>query len=192
MPVATGLSQEGRARLNRHFESLHRICPKLTHFKKEGFPYGAFPQSSLGVCPGVQAASHNGLEGMTAKTWVGQYSGQFGANLLNDLNLNYVTEDTPRADEGLDLPEIQVASPSVTYGEVAFLPITSTNDRKEVADTLSYLLDKHVIKAGIDYNDTSIDQVFKGTGAASTSSPTTPTCSPAAGASTGSPAASTA
>ncbi len=109
-----------------------------------------------------QAASHNGLEGMTAKTWVGQYSGQFGANLLNDLNLNYVTEDTPRADKGLNLPEIQVASPSVTYGEVAFLPITSTNDRKEFADTLSYLLDKHVIKAGIDYNDTSIDQIFKG------------------------------
>jgi hypothetical protein len=107
-----------------------------------------------------QTASHNGLEGMTAKTWVGQYSGQFGANFLNDLNLNYVKEDTPREDKGLNLTEVQI--PGVTYGEVSFLPITSTNDRKEVGDTVSYLLDKHVIKGGIDYNDTGIDQVFKG------------------------------
>ncbi len=109
-----------------------------------------------------QSASHNGVEGMTAKTWVGQYSGQFGANLLNDLNLNYVKEDTPREDKGLGLPEVQLNSPRVTYGEVSFLPIISTNDRKEFGDTLSYLLDKHVIKGGLDYNDTGIDQIFKG------------------------------
>jgi Carboxypeptidase regulatory-like domain/TonB dependent receptor len=107
-----------------------------------------------------QTASHNGLEEMTAKTWVGQYSGQFGANFLNDLNLNYVKEDTPRADKGLNLTEVQI--PGVSYGEVSFLPIVSTNDRKEVGDTLSYQLDKHVLKGGIDYNDTGIDQVFKG------------------------------
>lgn len=107
-----------------------------------------------------QTASHNGLEGMTAKTWVGQYSGQFGANFLNDLNLNYVKEDTPRADKGLNLTEVQI--PGVSYGEVSFLPIVSTNDRKEIGDTVSYLLDKHVIKGGIDYNDTGIDQIFKG------------------------------
>ena len=50
-----------------------------------------------------RTASHNGVEGMDAKTYVGQYSGQFGANFLNDLNLNYVNEDTPRADKGLNL-----------------------------------------------------------------------------------------
>ncbi len=109
-----------------------------------------------------RAASYNGVEGMTAKTYVGQYSGQFGANLLNDLNLNYVTEDVPREDKGLNLTEVQVASPGVNYGEVSFLPIISTNDRKEVADTVSYLLDKHVFKGGFDYNDTGINQIFKG------------------------------
>jgi outer membrane receptor for ferrienterochelin and colicin len=107
-----------------------------------------------------RAASYNGLEGMDAKTYVGQYSGQFGANFLNDLNLNYVKEDTPRADKGLNLAEVQY--PGVSYGEVSFLPIVSTNDRKEIGDTVSYLLDKHVLKAGADYNDTGIDQIFKG------------------------------
>jgi hypothetical protein len=107
-----------------------------------------------------QTASHNGLEGMTAKNWVGQYSGQFGSNFLNDLNLNYVKEDTPREDKGLNLTEVQI--PGVSYGEVSFLPIVSSNDRKEVGDTVSYLLDKHVLKGGVDYNDTGIDQIFKG------------------------------
>jgi hypothetical protein len=107
-----------------------------------------------------RAASYNGLEGMDAKTYVGQYSGQFGANFLNDLNLNYVKEETPRADKGQNLTEVQY--PGVSYGEVSFLPIVSTNDRKEIGDTVSYLLDKHVLKAGGDYNDTGIDQVFKG------------------------------
>ena len=51
---------------------------------------------------------------MTAKTWVGQYSGQFGANLLNDLNVNYVKEDIPRADKGLNLTEIQVGGRCAT------------------------------------------------------------------------------
>lgn len=110
----------------------------------------------------TQSASHNGIEGMTAKSYVGSYAGQFGANFLNDANLNYVSEDIPRADKGLNLTEVQLRSPSVTYGEVSFLPITSVNKRKEFGDTLSFLLDKHVFKAGFDYNDTDIDQVFKG------------------------------
>jgi len=109
-----------------------------------------------------RAASYNGVEGMTSKTYVGSYSGQFGANLLNDLNLNYVTEDVPRQDKGLNLTEVQLRSPNVNYGEVSFLPIISTNDRKEIADTVSYLFEKHVLKGGIDYNDTGINQIFKG------------------------------
>jgi outer membrane receptor protein involved in Fe transport len=103
---------------------------------------------------------HNGLEGMTSTQIVGQYSSQWGASVLNDVNFNYNNEDTPRADKGLNLPEIQVGS--FRYGEVSFLPITSTVKRYEVADTLTYLLQNHVFKAGGDYNDTSVSQTFKG------------------------------
>jgi hypothetical protein len=110
----------------------------------------------------TRTASYNGIEGLDSKSYVGQWSGQFGANVLNDLNLNNVKEDTPRADKGLNLPEIQLSSNGGRYGEVSFLPIVSTTKRKAFGDTLSFLLDKHVIKAGGEYNDTSIDQVFKG------------------------------
>jgi hypothetical protein len=104
--------------------------------------------------------SYNGIEGLTGKSYVGSWSGQFGSNWLNDLNLNYVNEDIPREDKGLNLPEIQVGGQR--YGEVSFLPITTTNKRKAFSDTASYLLDRHVFKAGTEYNDTSVDQIFKG------------------------------
>lgn len=107
-----------------------------------------------------RTSTFNGIEGMDAKAYVGSYSGQFGANLLNDLNLNYVQEKTPREDKGLNLPEIQVGG--LRFGEVSFLPIDTTTERQAFADTLTYLLDRHVIKGGVEYNDTSVDQVFRG------------------------------
>lgn len=106
--------------------------------------------------------SYNGLEQVFTRSYVASYSGIFADNLINDLNAQYVIEDTPRGDKGLSLPEVQLTSPSARYGEVSFLPITSTNTRKSIGDTLSYMLGDHVLKAGFEYNDTDIDQIFKG------------------------------
>jgi hypothetical protein len=108
----------------------------------------------------TRTESFNGVEELDTKAYVGSYSGQWGANLLNDLNLNFIDENTPRNDKGLNLPEIQVGGSR--YGEVAFLPIQTTNERKAFADTLTYLRDRHVFKAGVEYNETSVDQVFRG------------------------------
>jgi Carboxypeptidase regulatory-like domain/TonB dependent receptor len=107
-----------------------------------------------------RTASFNGVEGLDTKAYVGSWSGQFGSNFLNDLNLNFIDEETPREDKGLNLPEIQVGGSR--YGEVSFLPIQTSNERKAFADTLTYLRDRHVFKAGVDYNETSVDQVFRG------------------------------
>ncbi len=110
----------------------------------------------------TRTESFNGIEKMFSRSYVANYSGVFGQNLINDVNFQYILEDTPRADKGLGLPEIQVTSGSLRYGEVGFLPIVSSNTRTEIADTLSYVIGDHVLKAGFDYNDTDIDQIFKG------------------------------
>src|SRR5262245_14731339 len=107
-----------------------------------------------------RTASYNGIEGLDTKAYVGSWSGQFGANWLNDLNGNYINEETPREDKGLNLPEIQVGG--LRFGQVSFLHIEPTNKRKQLSDTLSYLRDRHVFKGGVDYNETSVDQIFKG------------------------------
>ena len=108
----------------------------------------------------TRTESFNGIEGLDTKAYVASYSGQFTNNLLNDLNLNYITEDTPRQDKGLGLPEIQLGT--LRFGEVSFLPIVSTTERKAIGDTVTFLLKEHVFKAGGEYNDTTIDQIFKG------------------------------
>lgn len=110
----------------------------------------------------TRTESFNGLEAMFSRSYVGNYSAVFGENLINDLNVQYLTEDTPRADKSLGLPEIQITSGSLRYGEVGFLPIVSTNTRTQFSDSLSYVVGDHVLKGGFDYNDTDIDQVFKG------------------------------
>ncbi len=109
----------------------------------------------------TRTESYNGVEGLNTDAWVGQWSGAFGSSLLNDLNLNYIEESTPRADKGLNLPEIQLGA--FRYGEVSFLPIDPTvTERKAFGDTLTYSVGDHVLKGGLEYNDTSIDQVFRG------------------------------
>jgi hypothetical protein len=107
-----------------------------------------------------KASQNNAIEGLFTRSFVGQYSGQFGSSILDDLTLNYLNEDTPRADKGLNLPEVRVGS--FTFGEYFAVPINSKVKRKQIGDTLTYLYKSHVAKIGFDYNDTSVSQVFKG------------------------------
>jgi hypothetical protein len=139
-------------RIDAQIASAHRLMGRINYATYEGVN-GTFNSAN-------DTIQHNGIEGMDSYSYVGQYSAQFGGRLLNDLNANYNKEDTPREDKGLNLPEIQLGG--ARYGEVAFLPIVSTTKRTQFADTVTYLLQSHVLKAGADYNDTSIDQIFKG------------------------------
>ncbi len=141
-------------RLDYQMNPSHRFMLRGNFTEYEGINGTSNSQS--------RSSTLNGVEGLDSKAYVGSYSGQWGANLLNDLSLNFITEDTPREDKGLGLPEIQLNSPRITYGEVSFLPIVSTSERQGFSDTLTYLLDEHVLKGGAEYNDTTIDQVFRG------------------------------
>jgi len=110
-----------------------------------------------------QTVGHNGIETMQAHSYVGTYSGQFGASLLNDFNAQYTLEQLPRLSKDPELPEIQLQSPSATYGSVSFLPIPENlNDRITFGDTMTYLWKNHVSKFGAEYDKTSVNQIFKG------------------------------
>jgi len=107
-----------------------------------------------------RTSATNGVEKMSSKTFVGSWSSTYGSSLLNDMNTTYVNELTPREDKNPTMPEIQFSG--ITFGGVSFLPITSTVKRKAIGDTTSYLYKNHVMKAGLDYNDTAVSQTFKG------------------------------
>ncbi|MDQ5858510.1 MAG: TonB-dependent receptor [Acidobacteriota bacterium] len=142
----------GFGRLDAQMGSSHRFMARANVVDYEGVNGTSTGQT--------RTESYNGLEGMRTYAYVGSYSGQFTPSLLNDLNLNYVDEETPRQDKGLGLPEIQLGVHR--YGEVSFLPIVTTTTKKGIADTVTYLLQDHVFKTGVDYNYNDLSQVFKG------------------------------
>ncbi len=139
-------------RMDYQLSSAHRLMGRVNYARYDG-------ENGTNSSPN-NTVQNNGLEAMKSLQFVGNYSAQFSNSILNDVNLNYNKEDTPRADKGLNLPEIQVGT--ARYGEVSFLPIVSTVKRYEIADTLTYLIGGHVAKLGGDYNDTSVSQTFKG------------------------------
>lgn len=150
--VQTRDGDVGFGRLDAQLSSSQRVLFRYNRTQYEGVNGTSNAQA--------RTESYNGVEGLDTDAYVASWSGQFGTNVLNDLNINYIKEDTPREDKGLNLPDIQLGNNR--YGEVAFLPIVSTTERKAFGDTFTYLLDEHIFKAGVEYNDTSIDQVFRG------------------------------
>lgn len=109
----------------------------------------------------THSSGFNGLEGNDTQTYVASWNGTFTSSLLNDLNVQYSKDDTPRVDLAPTLPEVQYGR-TLRYGGISFLPITGTTDRKSVGDTLTFLSGAHAAKIGFDYNDSGMDQVFKG------------------------------
>jgi len=65
-----------------------------------------------------------------------------------------------------------------------------TQDRVTIADSVSWLIGKHTLKAGGEYNDTEIEQIFKGNWRGVFIFPTSRRSSTASGSSTGSSAGS--
>ncbi len=106
---------------------------------------------------------HNGIERMLLRSTVASYSGAFGNNWLEDANVQWAIEDTPRLAKNNQYPEIQVQSGGASFGGISYLPISPTQvQRKTLGDSLTYLYKDHVFKAGLEYNDTSVNQIFKG------------------------------
>ncbi|HEV8610756.1 MAG TPA: TonB-dependent receptor [Thermoanaerobaculia bacterium] len=139
-------------RLDLQMGSAHRFMVRGNVIDYEGINGTSDSQT--------RTESYNGLEGLRTYAYVGNYSAQFGPSLLNDLNLNYIKEDTPREDKGLNLPEFQLGANR--YGEVSFLPIVTTTHKKAIGDTITYLIKDHVAKLGGEYNFNDLSQIFKG------------------------------
>jgi len=155
-PASFAQTQDGDVlfgRLDYLYNPQHRFMLRGNFTKYDGMN-GTYNSTT-------RVESYNGNEGLDTDAWVASWSGTFGNSMINDLNVNYIKEDTPRQDKGLGLPSFQVSGVG-DYGEVYFLPITSTAKRKAIGDTFSYSHGNHIAKFGFEYNDTSISQIFKG------------------------------
>ncbi len=163
--VQTNDGQVVFGRLDYQFSGSHRLTGRMN--------YSDYSGENGTITSATNATGHNGLEGMFARSYVASYSGVFGSNWLNDANAQYMIEDVPRQCLNCELPEFQVTAGGTTsnglpykggtYGGVSYLPINPTHvTRKNFGDSLSYSVTDHALKFGGEYNDTGLDQIFKG------------------------------
>jgi hypothetical protein len=148
-------TQDGRVmfgRLDYQLSGSQRLMGRVNYTQYDGSHGTSSSQS--------QTSNHNGLEGLQSHSYVGSWSSQWSSSFLNDLNGQYIVEQIPRTEVGLSQPEIRYGSFSL--GSTSFLPTTATPKRDSVGDTATYLSGNHVVKGGVEYNETSIAQVFKG------------------------------
>lgn len=148
-------TQDGRVmfgRLDFQLSGSQRLMGRVNYTQYEGSHGTSSSQS--------QTSNHNGLEGLQSHAYVGAWNSQWGTSLLNDLNGQYIVEQVPRREVGISQPEIRYGSFSL--GATSFLPTTATPKRWSVGDVATYLTGNHVAKGGIEYNNTSISQMFKG------------------------------
>jgi outer membrane receptor for ferrienterochelin and colicin len=163
--VQTDDGQVAFGRLDYQFAGSQRLSGR--------FNYSDYSGVNGTITSATNATGHNGIEGMFARSYVASYSGVFGNSLLDDANLQWVIENVPRACENCNLPEFQVTGggttstglryAGATYGGVSYLPISPTDvTRKNLGDTLTYTYGDHAFKFGGEYNDTGLNQIFKG------------------------------
>jgi hypothetical protein len=148
-------TQDGRVmfgRLDYQLSGSQRLMGRVNYTQYEG-DHGTSSSQN-------QTSNHNGIEGLQSHAYVGSWSSQWSSAFLNDLNGQYILEQVPRSEAGLSQPEIRYGVFSL--GATSFLPTTATSKRSSVGDTATYLSGNHVVKAGAEYNETSIAQVFKG------------------------------
>jgi Carboxypeptidase regulatory-like domain/TonB-dependent Receptor Plug Domain len=111
----------------------------------------------------------NGIEQDSSHSIVGQINSVFGPTLLNEAKAQYAREPRPRPYVGPDLPDTAIGNfpggvdRSFRFGRPFFLPLDSATDQRfQVADTLTMVRGAHVIKGGGEVNWTSMDQTFIG------------------------------
>jgi hypothetical protein len=114
-------------------------------------------------------ATANGIEQDSSHSIVGQVNSVFGPTLLNEAKAQYAREPRPRPYVGPDLPDTAIGNfpggvdRSFRFGRPFFLPLDSATDQRfQVADTLTMVRGAHVLKGGAEVNWTSMDQTFQG------------------------------
>ena len=128
-------------------------------------------------------ASANGIEGDESDAFNGSLRSQLGNTLFNELRVQWAREDRPRGYAGPLLPAGRLPGPpqfdrlggrpfpdiamdfadAFRIGLPFFLPIDPAFDtRLQVVDNVSFAAGRHLLKTGLEYNRTGVEQQFIG------------------------------
>jgi hypothetical protein len=113
---------------------------------------------------GNVAFEHSGDSLVKTDTFAGSVTSAFTASLFNELRGQWAKDSEPGTANSTN-PEAIVQQGGVTWlqiGENFFSPRETTIDRYQIADTATFLLSDHTIKAGVDFLHDDILNYFPG------------------------------
>ncbi|MBN1355486.1 TonB-dependent receptor [bacterium] len=121
--------------------------------------YSRYISENGTVTSGIE--TYNGYERTYANSLVASINSIFTETLFNELRIQYASEKRPREPNDDDTPETIIRGRHpITFGQRTYLPSNVFEDRLQVMDSLTWILEDHELKAGFDWNKLEIDNEF--------------------------------
>ena len=112
----------------------------------------------------TNALEHTGNSNVVTDTYSGSLATTFGSALFNEARLQYARDHEPGLANSA-MPEATIRQGGVivlTIGRNFFSPRETTITRYQIADTATYIIANHTLKAGFDYSKDDILNYFPG------------------------------
>lgn len=112
----------------------------------------------------TNALQHSGNSNVYTDSFSGVFDMVPSTTLFNEVRLQYLKDREPGEANSSD-PEAQILQGGVsvlTIGRNTFSPRETTIKRWQLADTATYLLNRHTVKGGFDYSKDDILNYFPG------------------------------
>jgi outer membrane receptor protein involved in Fe transport len=111
---------------------------------------------------GSNVFSNQGVFDNKFNTSVLQAHSIFGPTLLNEAMLQFSSEDRPRDPFTTSAPRtfVGISGANYTFGQSDFLPNGLTEDRLQFRNSLTWIMNNHTLKGGVEYVQTDVDNLF--------------------------------
>ncbi|HET8774980.1 MAG TPA: TonB-dependent receptor [Thermoanaerobaculia bacterium] len=121
----------------------------------------------------TNSVEHTGDSNVTTDTYAGSLTSMYTRTVFNEVRVQYAKDQEPGLANS-DMPEALIRQPNVpgdpsrgfttvlTVGRNFFSPRETTIKRWQIADTTTFVFDKHTVKEGFDYSKDDILNYFPG------------------------------
>jgi outer membrane receptor protein involved in Fe transport len=104
--------------------------------------------------------SNNGLEENSFNSLVLTLNSVFKDNLVNEAYFQWAAEERPRGANTTEIPEAGIYPYLASWGQNNFLPNYLDEDRIQIIDNLTYYVNNHTMKFGVNLDFVTFDDGF--------------------------------
>lgn len=131
-------------KVDHGFSAAHRISSRLNYTRNKGTNMAGGTLILSRAPSNLESFTNAGISSVTSLT------SSFGSRLFAETKLQFSREDRPRLAQGPG-PQVQITDTG-TFGGSLSLPTTQDMYRYQLSENVNYLVGRHTLKAGADYN----------------------------------------